>query len=50
MVKAIANTAEAIADFFIISKFAPAVFVIGTMAFFGFALPAIVMAVSWIAL
>lgn len=39
---AIAYAAEAVADFFVISKFAPAVFVAGVMAFFGFALPAIV--------
>jgi hypothetical protein len=40
--KAITFVAEEIADFFVISKFAPAVFVVGVMAFFGFGLPAIV--------
>jgi hypothetical protein len=40
--KAISFGAEAVVDFFVISKFAPAVFVVGVMAFFGFGLPALV--------
>lgn len=40
--KAIAFAAEAVVDFFMISKFAAPVFVVGVMAFFGFGLPAIV--------
>jgi hypothetical protein len=39
--KAIAFGAEAVVDFFMISKFAAPVFVVGVMAFFGFGLPAI---------
>lgn len=39
---AIAYGAEAVAAFFMISKFAAPVFVVGVMAFFGFGLPAIV--------
>lgn len=35
MLKAIGNAAESVADFFIISKFAPVVFVVGVMALFG---------------
>jgi hypothetical protein len=42
MVKAISAATEAVIDFFIISKFAPAVFVVGVMALFGFGGPALV--------
>lgn len=41
MVKALSAIGEAIEDFFIISKFGPAVFVVGVMALFGFGGPAL---------
>jgi hypothetical protein len=42
IIKAIVFVGEGIVDFFMISKFAAPVFVVGVMAFFGFGLPAIV--------
>jgi hypothetical protein len=42
MFKVISTASEAIGDFFVVSKFGPAVFVVGVMALFGFGGPAIV--------
>ena len=42
MVKGIKYIGEEIAGFFIVSKFGPAVFVIGVVALFGFGGPALV--------
>jgi hypothetical protein len=41
MVKAISTAAEAVLDFFMISKFGPAIFVVGVMALLGFGGPAL---------
>lgn len=42
MVKAVRVISEEVVDFFIVSKFGPAVFVVGVMALFGFGGPALV--------
>ena len=42
MVKAISAAAEEVQDFFMVSKFGPALFVVGVVALFGFGGPALV--------
>lgn len=42
MVKVISRVSEEVQDFFMISRFGPAIFVVGVMALFGFGGPALV--------